>query len=517
MSYPSSEYDSSIIPDSKNSQGGAFDQVSRPGLDHLGPYPPRSIPPEPAVILAQDELSPPGGISPLPSGRSFVYGQPEPFLGTSVKEGEVARVSEENPSTNRGSPRVKISASEFEKLSIPKGFFEEKKPASGMGFEKIRKNSYLKPFFGKNGIGGEDSAAGGFHGEWIDGKWQNWLKTAEEGYYDYLGGIRVWNAGLRAGFHPWKSVTSGGVHFHFISRQNEVRFEFGQVPLMVEGLDFVYDRAMAFLLSLGYLVQSDSLSRMDLAIDTFLPVDWIQNAYHEKRIISKGLVRGGFEDGFSRDHQLGDKKTGITCGKGKCVERSYDKEFHTRKDPLARACLIQTRWGEEPKIASRYEFQVRSELLKGFEIEDHKSYQKNKSRLAYYLTHDWLRVVKKSEGVISNDNRNRGRLPTDENWEIIQQGFDLVYGSEPSQIKRRVPNPNRKQIQAQAVAMLMADYILVDAAKGFRDFSADRFFENLGNVLSSHDLLAFHARGQGRLSERINIECLKQGEDLGEK
>jgi hypothetical protein len=170
------------------------------------------------------------------------------------------------------------------------------------------------------------------------------------------------------------------------------------------------DLARTLITSLGGVIISERLSRIDIAIDLpDLPITQFLDAYHEGRYICHGdpiLITG---------------KDGTTLWfKSKNVQmRLYEKIalLRCRKNIADLNAMVNRRWGGvEPQDATRLEFQLMRCFLKNHGVSSPDSYFAKRQALALHLMKKRFRFTANTFDRLSNHHSRAGILPV---WQQI--------------------------------------------------------------------------------------------------
>jgi hypothetical protein len=203
---------------------------------------------------------------------------------------------------------------------------------------------------------------------------------------------------------------------------------------------------------------------VDICLD--LPgvkVDSFWDAITESRYICRAKYKAdyvGDDDKLDIErHQYGRSKTGVNIGRGAILCRIYDKLREARKNegknegkmPL----LINNRWGGEiPAAATRVEFQLRREAIKGFQcgnksVDTVAEYLQTRGAILRYLCNEWLRLYTNPI-----DPHNTGRYKRDAFLDVWGKVCDFAENlfTSGGQVVRRVNKtpPEPKRLLAQA-------------------------------------------------------------------
>jgi len=217
--------------------------------------------------------------------------------------------------------------------------------------------------------------------------------------------------------------------------------------------------------ALGGRIEKNTVSRFDAAVD-LVGVDVIElvRLYREGAFVSRARKFTDWEKGgklteaekcsileavrrrldagddFATVYGQGLRSTGLTIGSDDLLCRIYDKIAECREgDKLA--LMVARRWGGEmPEVASRVEFQVRSERLRESGVRTVDDLLVRQNVLVAYLCENWL--VVRQPGLARD--RDRKRSEVHELWERVQSGFRASFwaGDDDEELRpvERVPS-----------------------------------------------------------------------------
>lgn len=219
------------------------------------------------------------------------------------------------------------------------------------------------------------------------------------------------------------------------------------------------------------------LSRLDGCVDLAdIDVSEYVRRYETNCFISKSRKGGVFNDGK--------RKTGFKLGTGKQI-RVYDKRLEVEHQPEKMLILIQTRWGGRyPACATRVEFQVGSEGLRDLGIVTLDDYEKKRSSLFHYLTHDWFRMT----DTVPKDNHH-SRIETAAVWTTVQETFAAWTGQAPRSLVHKVDTlPDYGQLAKQAIGCIGSIVALKDITFDDEDALRHHLKAEMWNMLNKEDM-----------------------------
>lgn len=190
-------------------------------------------------------------------------------------------------------------------------------------------------------------------------------------------------------------------------------------------------------------IETVKISRVDGCVDLAdVDVSEYVTRFEHHCFVSRAKKGGIF--------QHGKRKTGFKLGSSKQI-RVYDKLLEVEHQPEKMMILIATRWGQRlPRCATRIEYQVGSEDLRNLGIVTLDDYEKKRSCLFEYLTHDWFRMTDTEP----KDN-NHSRVETSNIWQIVQKGFRHWTGKQLEALKFRVDQiPDYHHLSKQAIGCI---------------------------------------------------------------
>lgn len=286
--------------------------------------------------------------------------------------------------------------------------------------------------------GGFDMLQVAIYGGWdaakfaeVTKRWELHRSRAEEGdaagavFETRSGGMRFDGGSMRSGGCWFRYVCEwNGCRLAFVNRaeasekMHSVWIQIGSLPLMTQGLDAVWSELLELLAELGFVVDRESVSRVDLAVD--LP--GVQVSEFTK------LALGGCEitkagEGSLRFGRLIEQHETFYRGAGRRVlMRIYDKLLEVANDPVKEAVLIAKRWGgERPEAATRVEFQVgRESLRETWGVQTLEELKRALPDLVTWAAEDWYRLA---ESPVDRENKNHSRAKTAAVWRKVQQAF----------------------------------------------------------------------------------------------
>lgn len=256
-------------------------------------------------------------------------------------------------------------------------------------------------------------------------------------YYLTDGGIAF---GIR-----FTDATSKEAHFN-------VRVEIGSLPLIVYRLEEVWAEIEYRLEQMGGKILRTCLSRVDLCVDLpgVSPTAFVEALLHGN-VICRARKKRYFNvldiaDSDSVElglYQEGVQKTGISIGAGNILLRIYEKirESQNREDKLL--ALVEHRFGELPEVATRVEFELKSEALRNLTILGKADFIHTledwflcRTEIMEYLCNHWVRFLKPGA-----DKHNTDRLTEEDylpEWQSVLSLFRSWMGEALCTVDRTV-------------------------------------------------------------------------------
>ena len=183
--------------------------------------------------------------------------------------------------------------------------------------------------------------------------------------------------------------------------------------LMVAGHEQAWDMAKQFIGALGGELIRNNCKRIDMCAD--LPGVDVASFVDP---INEGAYVCRAKDETS--YKTYKRVTGYELGKRvRC--RIYDKAFEVVENEDKKQIMRERRWGKDEVLATRVEFQLRSEILKerdcGGSVE--RVFEKL-PLLCDWLTSKWLRLT---DGAVDRKGKNQSKRAVCELWQRVQDYF----------------------------------------------------------------------------------------------
>ena len=274
-----------------------------------------------------------------------------------------------------------------------------------------------------------------------------------------------------------------------IARQHEPQKEVPNVLVHVGSLYLMKNGGLlnawpdiqAMLAVFGGRIEAVKLSRLDGCVD-LADIDVVEyvRRYETNCFISKSRKGGVFNDGK--------RKTGFKLGTGKQI-RVYDKRLEVEHQPEKMLILIQTRWGGRyPACATRVEFQVGSEGLRDLGIVTLDDYEKRRSSLFHYLTHDWFRMT----DIAPKDNHH-SRIETAAAWTTVQEAFSVWTGRASCTLAHKIDTrPDYSQLAKQAIGCVGSIIALKNITFDDVETLRHHLKAEIWNMLNKEDMSLIH-------------------------
>lgn len=281
----------------------------------------------------------------------------------------------------------------------------------------------------------------GFKGKWDLKKFETLIAYFEENRKDGEQPVVV-AAGREFILYPFG--TNGQVHYRYAIEGEgwkvqihqkpdcggiqQIRVRYGFEALCGRTLFEVHEEFLQWLKEIGFSVEKETVSRVDLQVMTTRPVSEYFNA-----IYAGHLVRRFRQSRFFTDN--GDVMSSWRAGSALTV-RIYDKRRELiEKDDEVKALLIQKycTGGIIPFNLTRIEFSLNRDILNDAAIDSVSDLKEVENTLAEYLTRDWFRLI---DGPKTKGNERRTK--TLQAWEEVQQLFARYFpgGENPRQFSR---------------------------------------------------------------------------------
>lgn len=231
----------------------------------------------------------------------------------------------------------------------------------------------------------------------------------------------------------------------------QVRIRYGFEALCGRSLFDVHVEFLTWLFELGFTVQKETVSRVDLQVMTTRPV-----SDYFVPIFSGNMVRRFRQSKFYTDS--GDIMSSWSGGTALKV-RIYDKrrELVERGDELKAEMIAKyCTGGVIPFNLTRIEFSLTRDILNDAAVDTMDDLKEIENSLVKYLTQDWFRILEgpKSKG-------NEWKSPVNEAWREVQQLFERYFpgGDNPREFSRNGrdndgPRCNATDLKTQAAGCL---------------------------------------------------------------
>ena len=234
----------------------------------------------------------------------------------------------------------------------------------------------------------------------------------------------------------WVLKTEQGLTLKLLNReqahetQPNVTVTSGSVLLMRYGIDSVWELMQHVVQSLDCEIIQNKISRVDANVDLpGIPVGIFTDAYRNDFFVTRAHNNTIHTEIQSAEHRNRKRDTGFTIGKSPLRLDVYDKTYESRNDPLKLSVLEAHRLGENCKVATRVEFQIRRAKLKQFGIDTVKDWFKQRGSVVRYLAEEWFRLT--HEPI---DPLHANRAETHAFWQLVQQRFAECYDSPSGEI-----------------------------------------------------------------------------------
>jgi len=182
-------------------------------------------------------------------------------------------------------------------------------------------------------------------------------------------------------------------------------------------LENFFQKFREFFIRIGAVVESSTLSRVDICIDMIANIKF------------SGIEK--LDTQISRSektslHYSHKKLSGVSIGTGDISCRIYDKiqEMADKQDAVkTRFFLEKWQYVTENDHVTRCEFQLRRPALKEMQIDTFEQIKEKVDEVWSYLTRSWLRYASQS---IDRKNKNQGQAKTSIFWNVVQSAFLLT-------------------------------------------------------------------------------------------
>ena len=331
--------------------------------------------------------------------------------------------------------------------------------------------------------------------------------------------VGVTPSGARRGLYCRWILKWRGIQFGIVNRSQSskrsygVHVHVGSLACMEYGGWDAWLMACQFLADLGFTVEGETLSRADLCVDRVgFSADWAAKKCLRGHCIQRGR-KGAF-------HQEGVSFTGFTRGSGsRILLRVYDKVEElglSNEDAAKQKILRERRWGCDPGVAGRVEFQLRREAIKDFAVDTFQEFHARRGEIAGWLCRDWFRIT--SEQV---DRNNTQRAATDDQWQAIQADFAEAFGEATPAHRVKRLGPIRVDVEAlkrQTVGCLTSWLAMAGDLPRTADdllWSTCRLLVDLGRDLAA-EVRDKRAGIETWLPDQVNVPRPEAVDDSGE-
>ena len=277
----------------------------------------------------------------------------------------------------------------------------------------------------------------GFDGTWNEKKFEKAIKVleaAKEAALEKNNPDNVFELGKQFFLMSPKSA-GGGVTYKYIFEGNgmtfkvhgnpqgdiqPVRIRYNAEGLIGRDLFKKHGEALKILRKMGFDVTEEKISRVDLQVMIYRPVDEFMRAIYERRIVCtarKWHIDGEGFNGYPQTFRLG----------GNIQVCLYDKRAEMfammKKNPVKFSLMVQECFGEEwltQEIpTTRIEFRLRREFLKDVGIDSMDDLLEKEAGLAYYCCHSWFRILAEPK-----KKGHTHEQETSELWREVQDAFE---------------------------------------------------------------------------------------------
>jgi hypothetical protein len=366
--------------------------------------------------------------------------------------------------------------------------------------------------------GGFDWLKVSCYGDWDVRRWQGLiasleaakLKSQQAGQVGTLDGpdggyLVVKPGGVRKGMMGgcWV-VAYEGITFIVADRPDahatipNVVVDIPSLVLMRLGHWEAWRLARRVLAGLGFELHRTSVSRADLALDLVLPT----RSFVSLAAAGKWVKRAREGKSYWKGELL--NIATLELGTDPIMLRIYDKRLEMMRNGVEeeKVELMLERWGGDVPHATRIEFEVKREFLRGRNINTVEELFAAAADLAAYLCDEWIRFTL---DVPDRENRNQGRAAVHPLWVKVQEGFAEVFGQSENDLPpREWKAPAVKALKASLYGLLSSI-----AAKTGQTISTCAEFEGycLGLLREGEEaffdrltykLMKWQAKGPGR-------------------
>ena len=338
-----------------------------------------------------------------------------------------------------------------------------------------------------------------------DGKRNIQSSNSLESVFDFgQSGSFIWNL-QRIGTQLYTYVLKTGDITLFLSNRKSTSnipncsLHIGSISCNNGYLD-ILKQFKAWLKLLQIEIKEEKVSRVDFFCD--VPTD-IRNhdLYDPDKFVSQ--VRNHAVYYFNR------KVCGIMFGKGSVALRIYDKVLEMKeKRNLEKILFFQQLWGFDVLSGSvpvtRFEFQLRREILKELRITDLKSLQNARKTIWRYLTKIWYRHETYK---VDRKNKNQSRNIVSPIWRIVSLSFGFT-----SKVIRRLRSQTtvsveslRLQVRGCLLSIIAATGMLEREKHQILETAASIVIQDLENMMTSTVDIFDNVFRQRRVNSRVSF------------
>lgn len=305
---------------------------------------------------------------------------------------------------------------------------------------------------------------------------------------EFVGGRMVMGPkGFRWGntFFKWTGECNGiSYAFGSISQSKAcavAKVRIGSLRLMLDGAAACWAEATRTLAALGVEYSHSVLYRIDVCLDLpGVPVDDYVEALRQRECITR--LRSPMHVHYAKSGDY----SGVSIGNRKGVFLEiYDKirELADKSGPEADAkyqILVANRWGCQPDVATRVEFQIRGDWIRGryADLRSVEQVLEALPQMTGYLVQGFFRLV---DGQVDNENYSRAK--TSPCWQRVIDGF-FAWLESRNDLLERAPElkPNRDSVVRRWIASTMS---VLAMSPDYVD-SKNRALQRLVDILSRH-------------------------------
>jgi hypothetical protein len=343
---------------------------------------------------------------------------------------ELGGVSDFDPTLGSGIPRAEGSLTQESGL-------ESAPPHTNRGGEKNVLEVENSPLLVMGGYDGGIEV--GFDGIWEEGKLSEFClevsrvcALADDSgnddsklFFEYNGIIfLLWRKGTSGRVRYKYILESGGVRYYIHSNPKgdiqPIRIHYDAVSLIGRNFFVLHSEVLKVILSFGFIVTFEKLSRVDMQVMVPYPMSFVQDAFFERRLLSycgPGNTHFKNLEGEWETFTIGDEIQ--LCIYNKTAEMRY----LMKTNPVKFELMIQECFGSVDNLFNcefmRVEFRVKREVLKQFEINSVRELFLSENSLSRYFTHKWFRVLR--------EPKKKGHTSEQANadwWDHVQKEFD---------------------------------------------------------------------------------------------